>query len=158
VNLTYRFHEVVTAVELLPEFDGLTSDNLRLPNGTDGFDDYSLSQALLAQALRESDEWRNKFYLCLMNTAMSAVLERSRAEEETPIKEQDLIAFALAANVAWISGAGEGIFKAFGALSASSAASGLDIPALAYAIMQQPSPDTFGDMTTIDPLSFFEEN
>ena len=146
-DLEYRFSEIVTTIELLPEdSDEWSDENLVIPNGSAGFTE-ELAKALICQSTQMNDNWRNRFYLSLMQSTMKGVMERHE------ILEQDLIAFALCANLAWISSVGDGIMKALGALSASAEASGLEIPQLAYAFFQDPN-FASESLKHRDPISF----
>jgi hypothetical protein len=131
----YRFAEIVTTISLLPEVapdsDEITIEMLMLPNGTEGLDE-DLFRALMTQSMHETDEWRAKFFTTLLNTAMSAVMERSE------ILEQDLWAFTLAANVAWASQAGSSALKALGLLAHSAESAGLEVPDYAFTFFKDP--------------------
>lgn len=128
----YRFTEIVTSISLLPEdSDDLTAEMLVIPNGTDGIDE-PMYQALMTQAMHESDTWRMYLYNALLNTTMSSVMERSE------ILEQDLWAFTLAANVAWASQAGSSAMRALGLLANTADSAGLDLPAYAFSFFKDP--------------------
>jgi hypothetical protein len=134
----YRFTEIVTAISLLEvvattfeDNDEITPEMLKIPAGTDGLDE-PLFQALMTQAMHESDTWRMYLYNSLLNTAMSAVMERES------ILEQDLWAFTLAANVAWASQAGTSAMRALGLLSASAESAGLELPDYAFFPFKDP--------------------
>jgi len=128
----YRFTEIVTSISLLPEdSDDLTAEMLVIPNGTDGIDE-PMYQALMTQAMHESDTWRMYLYNALLNTTMSSVMERSE------ILEQDLWAFTLAANVAWASQAGSSAMRALGLLANTADSSGLDLPDYAFSFFKDP--------------------
>ena len=131
----YRFTEIVSTISLLPEVDidsdDITIEMLMLPNGTDGLDE-DLFRALMTQAMHETDDWRAKLYSTLLNTAMTAVMERDS------ILEQDLWAFTLAANVAWAGQAGVSAMKALGLLAHSAESADLEVPAYAFSFWKDP--------------------
>jgi hypothetical protein len=131
----YRFTEIVTTISLLPEVspdsDEITIEMLMLPNGTEGLDE-NLFRALMVQSMHETDEWRAKFFTTLLNTAMTAVMERHE------ILEQDLWAFTLAANVAWASQAGTSALKALGLLATTAESADMEVPDYAFFPFKDP--------------------
>ena len=128
----YRFTEIVTAISLLPDdTEEVTQEMLMLPNGTDGLDE-DLYRALMTQSMHEDDDWRAKFFTTLLNTTMSAVMERES------ILEQDLWAFTLAANVAWASQAGASAMKALGLLANTADSAGMEMPDYAFSFFKDP--------------------
>ena len=142
----YRFSEIVTTISLLPDDSNeVEGEELRLPNDTDGLDE-DMFRALMVQAMRETDEWRAKFYATLLNTTMNAVMEREA------ILEQDLWAFTLASNVAWASRAGSETLKALGLLAHTAEGAGLEIPAYAYSFFRDPKGAE--DLSDKDPYIF----
>jgi hypothetical protein len=142
----YRFSEIVTTISLLPDDSNeVEGEELRLPNDTDGLDE-DMFRALMVQAMRETDEWRAKFYATLLNTTMNAVMEREA------ILEQDLWAFTLASNIAWASRAGSETLKALGLLAHTAEGAGLQIPAYAYSFFRDPQ--GAGDLSDKDPYIF----
>lgn len=133
MNKIDRFTEIVSTIELLPEdIDECNEENLLIPNNSDGLDE-GMAKALICQAIKSDVDFRNKFYLALMNSTMKAVMARGE------ILEQDLVAFAVCANVAWYDGQGEGIFKAISALTHSVECSGLECPELIFTIFKPPA-------------------
>ena len=128
----YRFTEIVTTISLLPDdTEEVTQEMLMLPNGTDGLDE-DLYRALMTQSMHENDDWRAKFFTTLLNTTMSAVMERES------ILEQDLWAFTLAANVAWASQAGASAMKALGLLANTADSAGMEMPDYAFSFFKDP--------------------
>ena len=128
----YRFTEIVTTISLLPDdTEEVTQEMLMLPNGTDGLDE-DLYRALMTQSMHEDDDWRAKFFTTLLNTTMSAVMERES------ILEQDLWAFTLAANVAWASQAGASAMKALGLLANTADSAGMEMPDYAFSFFKDP--------------------
>ena len=128
----YRFTEIVTTISLLPDdTEEVTQEMLMLPNGTDGLDE-DLYRALMTQSMHENDDWRAKFFTTLLNTTMSAVMERES------ILEQDLWAFTLAANVAWASQAGASAMKALGLLAHTADNAGMEMPDYAFSFFKDP--------------------
>ena len=142
----YRFTEIVTTISLLPDdTEEVTQEMLLLPNGTDGLDE-DLYRALMTQSMHEDDKWRAMFFTTLLNTTMSAVMERSA------ILEQDLWAFTLAANVAWASQAGASAMKALGLLANTAESAGLELPDYAFSFFKDP--DGAQVLVNQDPYKF----
>ena len=142
----YRFTEIVTAISLLPDdTEEVTSEMLLLPNGTDGLDE-DLYRALMTQSMHEDDKWRAMFFTTLLNTTMSAVMERES------ILEQDLWAFTLAANVAWASQAGASAMKALGLLAQTAESAGMEMPDYAFSFFKDP--DGAKVLVNQDPYEF----
>jgi hypothetical protein len=128
----YRFSEIVTTIALIEDtpFSELEHDSVVFPNFTAGLDDMSLINAILAQAARESDDFRQKLYVALVNSAMAHTVETHE------IVKSDLNAFALAANLAWACGAGNMVFKALGLLNMACEASDQEVPDFAYVVLE----------------------
>ena len=142
----YRFTEIVTTISLLPDdTEEVTQEMLMLPNGTDGLDE-DLYRALMTQSMHENDDWRAKFFTTLLNTTMSAVMERES------ILEQDLWAFTLAANVAWASQAGASAMKALGLLANTAGSAGMEIPDYAFSFFK--NPESAKVLVNQDPYEF----
>ena len=128
----YRFSEMVTTIALIEDtpFSELEQESIVFPNFTDGLDDMALINAILAQACRESDDFRQKLYVALINSAMTHTVETHE------IVEADLNAFALAAHLAWASGAGQLVFKALGLLNMACEASDQEVPDFTYVLLE----------------------
>lgn len=95
----YRFAELMSAVHLLdPE-----SENPQLPQGTLGLSDGKIKSAIMAQTLRESDEFQGKFINALANTALNH--NHDEYGDPTPPNEDDLSALVIAIHIAWAVGA-----------------------------------------------------
>lgn len=130
-DIKYRFSEIITAIALiedtpLEDIDG----DIILPDFTAGLDDMWLINAIVAQASRESDDFRQKLYIALVNSAMAHTVETHE------VVESDLNAFALAGNIAWASGSGHMVFKALGFLTMACDSAGLEIPVFAYTVLE----------------------
>ena len=150
MDIKHRFSEIITTIALIEDtpLDELP-DNLVFPNFTAGLEDMWLINAVLAQASRESDDFRQRLYFALMNSAMSHTVETHE------IDEADLNAFALAGNLAWASGSGHMVFKALGLLTMACESSGLEIPPFAYTVLE----DNKGILewsATLDPYALLE--
>ena len=142
----YRFTEIVTTISLLPDdTEEVTTEMLLLPNGTDGLDE-DLYRALMTQSMHEDDKWRAMFFTTLLNTTMSAVMERES------ILEQDLWAFTLAANVAWASQAGASAMKALGLLAHTAESADMEMPDYAFSFFKDP--DGAKVLVNQDPYEF----
>lgn len=145
-----RFAEIMFSVNLLPdsreEFAELEPEQIVLPNGTEGLDDVDMLKALMSQSLKEGAEWAGKLFTVLTTTAMYAVIKREE------ILESDLYAFAIAANIAWASQAGQSAMKALGLLAHSAESSDLEIPRIAFAVFE--SPHIASSMRDKDPYAF----
>ena len=145
-----RFAEICFSVDLLPdsrlEFAELEPKQVALPNGTDGLDDVNMLKALMSQSLKQGPEWAGKLFTVLTTTAMVAVLERES------ILESDLYAFAISANIAWASRAGQSAMKALGLLAHTVESTDFEIPNIAFAMFDDP--DIASDMAEKDPYAF----
>ena len=136
MNKRERFAELVATIDLMEPLKTLDKDNydacLRFPDLTSGLDD-RMGRALITHAVQQGDEWCAKVYATLMNSAMSHTVEQELTQE-------DINAFAIAANIAWANKEGVHAMRALGALSmAIVAREHLECPELAYMIFRNPS-------------------
>lgn len=130
----YRFSEIVTAVSLLEGFNHEEHDDFpTLPNFTDGLENMNLINALCVQSTKESDDWRLMFYASLLKSGMVHVMN------EKTVTDADLNAFALAANIAWISKEGSSVLRALSILYTTTESCGADIPEFAYVVLDNPA-------------------
>lgn len=95
----YRFAELMSAVHLLD----IDNDNPQLPQGTLGLSDGKIKSAIMAQTLRESDEFQGKFINALANTALNH--DHDEFGDPSPPSEDDISALVIAIHIAWAVGA-----------------------------------------------------
>lgn len=147
----YRFTEIVTTVELLPDDPKDLSDisEVILPSLTKGLDDNDLSSALCLQAQKESDNWRARFYAVLLNSVIQ------NADNET-ITDSDMNAIAMAMSVAWFSQLGDAIFRAISFMYALKDKYDLEIPPLSYVVLDDPKCMELAKQ--LDPYDILEHN
>lgn len=149
----YRFNEIITTIALIEDtpLSDLDSEEIVLPNFTAGLEDMWLINAIVAQASRESDDFRQKLYIALCNSSMRQTIENHE------ITQSSINAFALAGNLAWASGAGHMVFKALGYLTMACEGAGLEIPDFAYTVLDDPS-GVLEWSAKQDPYSLLEGN
>jgi hypothetical protein len=92
----------MTTIELLGSPDDDNYDP-KFPQGTMGMGDGNLKTAIMAQAMRESDEFVGNLINALANTGFGACQDK-HANDQTP-DDDDLSAITLAIHVAWAKGA-----------------------------------------------------
>ena len=145
-----RFTELVTTIDLLPEdMDDISPDDVRFPNYTDGIT-VDIGRALITHAVNQSGDWRAKLYFALMNTAMASSMENDRKP-----RQEDLEAFAIAGNIAWLSREGKSALKALGTIALIiDVDDELEMPSLAYAILKSPS--VADELKTHSPYEYLE--
>ena len=150
MDIKYRFSEIITAIALIEDtpLEDI-DDNIVLPDFTAGLEDIWLINAVLAQASRESDDFRQKLYIALMNSAMAHTVETHE------IVESDINAFALAGSLAWASGSGHMVFKALGYMTMACDSAGLDIPDFAYRVLDS-NEGILEWSATLDPYALLE--
>ena len=150
MNNKDRFTELVTTIDLLPEsLDEVNPEEVRFPNYTDGITD-EIGRALITHAVNQDEAWRVKLYYALMNTAMASSMENDR-----PPRQEDLEAFAIAGNIAWISREGSSMLKAFGTIGiVMEVGEDLEVPNLAFSVFK--SPEVSDYLKTHSPYEFLE--
>jgi hypothetical protein len=97
-----RFTELMTTIELL---GGEQDDNYdpKFPRGSYGLSDGNLKTAVMAQAMRESDEFVGNLINALANTGLGACQEANERDEAP--SEDDISCAVMAVHVAWAKGA-----------------------------------------------------
>ena len=156
-ELNYRFSEIATTIDLLPEvnMDGENpdTDDWRLPNGTIGLSDPTLYSALLCQALKGAQDYRFKFVATLTNTAIDSINDKVSHDQE-PDKD-DLTALAISINVLWAEGVAGGLFKVLGLMAnIIEHHRSLEIPDLATAVFRHnENVDMFSKLDPIEILN-----
>lgn len=97
-----RFTELMTTIELLGSQEDDNYDP-KFPQGTLGLSDGNLKTAVMAQAMRESDEFVGNLINALANTGFGACQEANERDQEP--SEDDISSVTLAIHVAWAKGA-----------------------------------------------------
>ena len=97
-----RFTELMSTIELLGSPDDEGYDP-KFPRGSFGFSDGNLKTAIMAQAMREDDEFVGNLINALANTGFEACKE-AHESDKTPT-DDDTGAVTLAIHVAWAKGA-----------------------------------------------------
>jgi hypothetical protein len=156
-ELNYRFSEIATTIDLLPEVnmegESPDTDEWRLPNGTLGLSDPTLYSALLCQALKGAEDYRFKFVATITNTAIDSINNKVTHDQEP--NEDDLTALAISINVLWAEGVAGGLFKILGLMAnILERHDGLEMPNLTTAIFRpNENVDMFGKLDPIDILN-----
>jgi len=97
-----RFTELMTTIELLGNERDENYDP-KFPQGTLGLSDSNLMTAIIAQAMREEDEFVGNLINALANTGFEACQDKHEQDQEP--SDDDLSAVTLAIHVAWAKGA-----------------------------------------------------
>lgn len=97
-----RFTELMTTIELLGSQEDENYDP-KFPRGSYGLSDGNLKTAVMAQAMREDDEFVGNLINALANTGLGACQEAHERDEQP--SEDDLSCATLAVHVAWAKGA-----------------------------------------------------
>jgi hypothetical protein len=97
-----RFTELMTTIELLGSPDDEGYDP-KFPQGTLGLSDGGIKTAIVAQAMREDDEFVGNLINALANTGFGACQDKH--EHDQSPSDDDLSAVTLAIHVAWAKGA-----------------------------------------------------
>jgi len=156
-ELNYRFSEIATTIDLLPEVnmegESPDTDEWRLPNGTLGLSDPTLYSALLCQAIKGAQDYRFKFVATITNTAIDSINNKVTHDQEP--NEDDLTALAISINVLWAEGVAGGLFKILGLMAnILERHDGLEMPNLATAIFRpNENVDMFGKLDPIEILN-----
>jgi hypothetical protein len=97
-----RFTELMTTIELL---GGEQDDNYdpKFPRGSYGMSDGNLKTAVMAQAMREEDEFVGNLINALANTGFSACQDKHENDQQP--SDDDISTITLAIHVAWAKGA-----------------------------------------------------
>lgn len=137
MNKRERFTELVTTIDLMGDVESLTFEDfdskVRFPNLTTGLDE-DMGRALIVHAMSQDEDWRMKLYATLLNSAMEhGITERN-------VSQEDIMAFAIAGNVAWASREGVSAMKALGTMAITLVTNQeLECPHLAYAPFLDPA-------------------
>lgn len=139
-DLKYRFDELITAVRLLPD-EPESAEEVIFPNLTRDLHEPELYTAILCQTLKEhkadteeNHEFMIKMITSLVNSAMQSI-EKKQEQEDSP-SEDDMYSLAVAANIAWATGAGDILFRILGMLSKLNEVFEVEIPHLAFAMLK----------------------
>ena len=96
-----RFTELMTTIELLGSQEDENYDP-KFPRGSYGLSDGNLKTAVMAQAMREEDEFVGNLINALANTGFGACQEKHEADQQP--SEDDISSVTLAIHVAWAKG------------------------------------------------------
>lgn len=120
-----RFTELMTTIALLPDIEDEEYEPV-FPNGTKGLSDGNLKTAIMAQAMREDDDFRGNLINALANTGFDAC--HKAHEAEVAPTEDDIASVVLAIHVAWASGALTPMLMLLGAMGKMLAVLDVDTP------------------------------
>jgi hypothetical protein len=120
-----RFTEIMATIELLPDIEEESYDPM-FPNGTMGFSDGNLKSAIMAQAMRNDDDFRGNLINALANTGFESCRLKHEADEAP--SEDDVSAITLAIHVAWASGALTPMLMLLGGFGKMLVAMDLEVP------------------------------
>jgi len=120
-----RFTELMTTIELLPDFEDESYEPM-FPNGTLGLSDGNLKTAIMAQAMREDDDFRGNLINALANTGFESCRNKHDADEQ--VNDDDLGAITLAIHIAWASGALTPMLMLLGGLGKMLAVMDVEVP------------------------------
>ena len=157
-ELKYRFTEIATTIDLLPEVNmeddsQPDTDEWRLPNGTIGLSEPKMSSALICQTLKGGQDYRFKMVATMTNTAIESIKDKVR-QDEVP-NDDDLTALAISINILWANGVQGGLLQLLGLLQDVVCKNDLEMPDLAMAIFRpQGNVDKFSQ---IDPIRILED-
>lgn len=141
-DLSYRFTEIMTAVELMP--DEPTEDfSPLLPNLTRDLHESELFTAILCQSMKSDREFNIKLAASLNNSAVESVNNTQHPTED------DLTALALSANILWSMGSGIPLLVTLGLIGSIAGRSDQDLPSLVQAIFK--SSKGVEDFGKLDP-------
>ena len=156
-ELKYRFTEIATTIDLLPEVNmeddstPETSDWV-LPNGTLGLSNPALYSALICQTLKGGQDYRFKMVATLSNTALNSIKNKDSQDEAPNI--DDLTAIAISINILWANGVANGLMQMMGMLVSIANRHDLEIPDLALAVFRpQSKVDKFNQL---DPMRILD--
>ena len=116
-DLKYRFDEIISAVNMLPNPDDETPEDFSpvLPNLTRDLHEVELHTAILCQSFKSAevdDNFAPKISFVLVNSAMQNIINN-----DNKASDDDMYALSIAVNVAWASGAIHTLFKILGLVS-----------------------------------------
>ena len=120
-----RFTELMTTIELLGSQEDENYDP-KFPRGSYGLSDGNLKTAVMAQAMREEDEFVGNLINALANTGFESAHAKNEIDEVP--NEDDLSAITLAIHVAWASGALAPMLLLLGGMGKMLSAFDLDTP------------------------------
>jgi hypothetical protein len=159
-----RFTELMTTIELLGNQHDEDYDP-KFPRGSYGLSDGNLKTAVMAQAMRESDEFVGNLINALANTGLGACVDANERDEQP--SEDDLSCATLAVHVAWAKGAFMPMAYIMGTIAKMIEHFDLDVPDDLTLILrsnagmqkkaQQFDPITLLDMTTKDLKRYIEQ-
>lgn len=133
----YRFNEIMATVELLP--DNPTEDNFDpsdfiLPNLTRDLAEPEIYSAILCQSLKGGTDFRLKLCATLSASAVKSI--EVKANDGDKPSEDDLMAFAISANIMWASGVAGGLFMTLTKLFMLCDEHDLEMPDLATLVLR----------------------
>jgi hypothetical protein len=159
-----RFTELMTTIELLGNQHDDNYDP-KFPRGSYGLSDGNLKSAVMAQAMRESDEFVGNLINALANTGLGACQDANERDEQP--SEDDLSCATLAVHVAWAKGAFMPMAYLMGTIAKMIEHFDLDVPDDLTLILrsnagmqkkaQQFDPIALLDMTTKDLKRYIEQ-
>lgn len=120
-----RFTELMATIELLPDIEDENYEPV-FPKGTLGLSDGNLKTAIMAQAMRNDDDFRGNLINALANTGFDAC--HKAHEADTTPTDDDISAITLAIHVAWASGALTPMLMLLGAMGKMLAVLDIDTP------------------------------
>ncbi len=120
-----RFTELMATIELLPDVDDESYDP-KFPKGTLGLSDGNLKTAIMAQAMRNDDDFRGNLINALANTGFESCHAKHDVDELP--SDDDLSAITLAIHVAWASGALAPMLMLLGGMGKMLSVLDVDVP------------------------------
>jgi len=101
----YRFLELMSAVSMLPSIEGSDMEQVTdwvFPNGTLGFLEEELDQAIIAQALQSEEEIQFALVATITNTAIKSVMNRTQNGELDGVDcSEEVEALGVALAILW---------------------------------------------------------
>lgn len=150
-ELKYRFEEIVTAVDLLPDDPDLIDEMPVLPNLTRDIAERELYTAILCQSLKGDESFRIRMCAILHSSAHKSI--QQAIDNDGKPSEDDLYALSVSANLMWASGAQE-LLQTMGMIGQLCSVFDLEVPDLATIIFRSNQrADKFG---VLDPYKILE--
>lgn len=129
-DLKFRFEELITAVDLLPDNVQEQEEVAILPYLTRDMAEPELFTALMVQSMKGDMEFRGKMVSALTGSAIASV-----SHNET-VSDDDFSALALAVNICWASGAGHSLFQIMGLIGSMAVKFDVELPEAAFLVLR----------------------
>ena len=135
-NLTYRFDEVMTAVDLLTDDPSMDGDDTTwvIPNGTRDLHEVELISAIMCQSFKRDNVFQSKLAAVLASTAVMSIKGKMEQGEEPDT--DDVHALAICANINWAQGSSYALFKTLSMIADLCMKFDIEMPHLATIIFR----------------------